>query len=115
MASPAAREPGPLVIFVRCRTVENVDSMGFVVHRWIHPVWGGIVVEREQYLDIPGDLGDGLWEFRAIGGIEGLHRVQGVPFVLGIPDLCQSLLRPRMRGLRQRRQHIGDLVKLMPA
>ena len=27
MARPAAREPGPLVILVRCRTVANVDSI----------------------------------------------------------------------------------------
>jgi hypothetical protein len=27
MASPAAREPGPRVIFVRCRTVAKVDSI----------------------------------------------------------------------------------------
>ena len=35
MASPAAREPGPLVTLVRSRTVANVDSIGFVVLRWI--------------------------------------------------------------------------------
>ena len=33
IASPAAREPGPLVTLVRCRTVANVDSIGLVVHR----------------------------------------------------------------------------------
>ena len=33
IARPAAREPGPLVILVRCRTVAKVDSMGFVVRR----------------------------------------------------------------------------------
>ena len=33
MASPAAREPGPLVTFVRWRTVANVDSIGLVVRR----------------------------------------------------------------------------------
>ena len=35
MASPAAREPGPLVTLVRCRTVAKVDSIGLVVRRWI--------------------------------------------------------------------------------
>jgi hypothetical protein len=30
MASPAAREPGPRVIFVRCLTVAKVDSIGLV-------------------------------------------------------------------------------------
>lgn len=33
MASPAVREPGPLVTFVRCRMVAKVDSMGFVVRK----------------------------------------------------------------------------------
>jgi hypothetical protein len=35
MARPAAREPGPLVTLVRCRTVAKVDSIGSVVRRWI--------------------------------------------------------------------------------
>jgi hypothetical protein len=30
IANPADREPGPRVIFVRCRTVAKVDSIGFV-------------------------------------------------------------------------------------
>ena len=30
IASPAAREPGPRVTFVRCRTVAKVLSIGFV-------------------------------------------------------------------------------------
>lgn len=35
IARPAAREPGPLVTFVRCRTVAKVDSIGLVVRKWI--------------------------------------------------------------------------------
>jgi hypothetical protein len=35
VAIPAAFEPGPLVTLVRCRTVAKVDSIGFVVRRWI--------------------------------------------------------------------------------
>ena len=35
IASPAAREAGPLVTLVRRRTVANVDSIGLVVLRWI--------------------------------------------------------------------------------
>jgi hypothetical protein len=31
MAIPAAREPAPLVIVLRFRTVAKVDSIGFVV------------------------------------------------------------------------------------
>jgi hypothetical protein len=35
VATPAAREPGPLVTRCRSRTVAKVDSMGLVVLRWI--------------------------------------------------------------------------------
>lgn len=35
MARAAVREPAPRVTLVRSRTVEKVDSMGFVVLRWI--------------------------------------------------------------------------------
>ncbi len=35
IATPAAREPGPLVTRVLSRTVAKVDSIGFVVRRWI--------------------------------------------------------------------------------
>ena len=35
MARPAALDPGPLVTFVRCRTVAKVDSIGLVVRKWI--------------------------------------------------------------------------------
>ena len=34
IASPAAREPDPLVILLRWRTVAKVDSIGLVVGRW---------------------------------------------------------------------------------
>ena len=33
IASPAAREPGPLVTLVRWRTVAKVDSIGLLVRR----------------------------------------------------------------------------------
>jgi hypothetical protein len=35
IASPAAREPGPRMIFVWCRTVPKVNSIRLVVRRWI--------------------------------------------------------------------------------
>src|SRR5437764_11975449 len=35
MARPALRLPAPLVFLVRSRTVAKVDSMAFVVRRWI--------------------------------------------------------------------------------
>jgi hypothetical protein len=42
MASPAAREPGPRVTFVRCRTVANVLSMGFVTGMKDHGAAGPV-------------------------------------------------------------------------
>jgi hypothetical protein len=35
MAKAAARDPAPRVTLVRSRIVEKVESMGFVVRRWI--------------------------------------------------------------------------------
>src|SRR2546430_4621779 len=78
MARPAAREPGPLVILVRCRTVAKVDSIGFVTGMKIsgvagpqmHPVLRWVVVEREQLVQVIGDLRGGLGELRPIGGVE---------------------------------------------
>jgi hypothetical protein len=47
----------------------------------------------------------------AVGGLECLDRVQGVAFVLAVPDLRQGFLRGGMRRTRQRGKNIGDLVK----
>jgi hypothetical protein len=44
MASPAARDPGPLVVLVRWRTVAKMLSM--VGGAQVLPVLGGVVVER---------------------------------------------------------------------
>jgi hypothetical protein len=63
----------------------------------VDPVRGGIVVEGQQFVDIVGDLGCGFGEFRAVGGVERLDRVQGMSAVLGVPDLGQRFLRPRVR------------------
>ena len=111
IASPAAREPGPLVILVRCRTVAKVDSIGLVVRTKVHPVLGGIVVEREQLVQVTGDLRGGLGELGAVCGFEGVRGGAGVVFVLDVPDLRQGLLRSRVRRLRQRREHVRGLVK----
>jgi hypothetical protein len=77
----------------------------------VDPVLGGEVVDREQLLDVIGDLGDGLGELGPVGGLEGLHGGAGVVLVLGVPDLGQRLLRPGMGGLGQRTEHIRDLVE----
>jgi hypothetical protein len=78
------------------------------------PVLDGVVVEREQHIDIVGDLRDRLGELRPIGGSKRGHRLHGVLAILGVPDLGQGLLRPRMGGFRQRGKDIGDFVEFMP-
>jgi hypothetical protein len=78
------------------------------------PVLGRKVVERQQLLDVVGDLGDRLRKLRTIGRLELLDRGAGVGLVLGVPDLCKRLLRPRVRRLRQRGKNIRYLVELMP-
>src|SRR6266571_3348079 len=59
----------------------------------VHPVLGGEVVERQQLVDVVGDLGDGLAELGAVGQLERRHGAAGVLAVLGVPDLGQGLLR----------------------
>jgi len=80
----------------------------------MNPVLGGVVVEREPLVQIVGDFGDRLGKFPAIGGLEPLYRVDGVRFILGVPDLSERFLRAQVRRIRQRGGQInGDVVKLM--
>ena len=63
IATPAVREPGPLVIGCRSLTVAKVDSYG-IGSSQVDPVLGGVVVERQQHVDVLGDLGErgfGAW------------------------------------------------------
>jgi hypothetical protein len=46
--------------------VAKVDSIGLVVRRWIQ-VLGGVVVERQQHVEVVGDLGDRLGPLGAVG------------------------------------------------
>jgi hypothetical protein len=71
IASPAAREPGPLVTLVRCRTVAKVDSIGLVpgmkvggclaLSVWLagQVVWSYGVTVRDR-----GILGERAWAGR---------------------------------------------------
>src|SRR5665647_3933701 len=56
----------------------------------VDPVLGGVVVEREQLLDVIGDLRHGLGELGPVERGEGLHSGPGVVGVLGAPDLGQG-------------------------
>ena len=112
MAIPAAREPGPLVVV----PVAHGGKGRFdrVRRAQVDPVFGRVVVEPEQLLEIIGDLGDRPGKRRTVARLERLDRVESVAFVLGVPDLGKRLPRSRMRRLGQRTKNIGDLVELMP-
>ena len=62
IASAAALDPWPLVTLVRSLTAANVDY-DRVGSAQVHPVLGRVVIERQQFLLIPGDLGGGLGNF----------------------------------------------------
>src|SRR5438477_2172586 len=67
IASPAAREPGPLVTFVRWRTVAKVDSINRVGGPQVDPVLARVVIEGEQLVQVVGDLRDGFGELGTVG------------------------------------------------
>jgi hypothetical protein len=104
---------GALVILLRFRTVAKVDN-DRICSSQMDPVLGRKVVERQQLLDVVGDLGDRLRKLHTIGRLELLDRVAGVGLVLGVPDLCERLLRPRVRRLRQRGKNIRYLCPTNP-
>jgi len=55
-------------------------------------VFGGVVVEGEEHVEVAGDLGDCLGPLGAVVSLESLDRGLGVLTVFGVPDL-------RKRGL----------------
>jgi hypothetical protein len=91
MAMPAALEPGPLVTLVRSRTVAKVDSIGLVAQ--VDPVLGGEVVQREEHVEVVGDLGHRLGPLRSVEVLERLDRLQCVVAVRGVIDFGERTLR----------------------
>ena len=71
----------------------------------------GVVIERQERLSVVGDLGGCFGELGGVDGLEGLYRGEGMRLVLSAPDLCQGLLRARVRGLGQRGQDIRRLME----
>ena len=67
---------------------------------------GGVVVERQQLVQVAGDLRGRLGELGPVGRVECPGGLPGVVFVLGAPDLGQGLLRARVRRLGQRAQDV---------
>src|ERR1022692_224925 len=77
---PGLKEPGPLVTLVRRRSVAKVDSTGLAVRRCTQRSAGG-VAEREQLVQVIGDLRGGPGEPGPVCGIEGICRGPGVVLV----------------------------------
>jgi len=97
IATPAAREPGALVTRCRSLTVAKVDRVGGAQ---MDPMLGWVVVERQQFVEIIGDLGDRLGPLGAVVGGECVRGGCGGLAVLGVSDL-------RDRGLRTRLGSVG--------
>jgi len=57
ITTPAAREPGPLVMRCRSRTVAKVDDR--IRGAQVHPVLGGVGVELQQHVEVLGGGGAG--------------------------------------------------------
>ena len=77
IATPAAVEPGPLVTRCRSLTVAKVDSIGLVVRRWIQ-LLGGMVIARQQHIEVISDLRGRFGPLIAVEVGEGLGQGQGV-------------------------------------
>ena len=75
---------------------------------------GRVVEERQEDVEVVGDLGRRFRPFDAELGRERFRRGGGVGLVFGVVDLGQRLLRGRMDRLRQSRKNISELVELMP-
>ena len=58
---------------------------------------GGVVVERQQHIDVLGDLRDCLGPLGAVVGIECLDRGHGMVAVLGVVDLGERGFRTWVR------------------
>jgi len=65
VAIPAALEPGALVTRWRNRTVANVDP-DRVGGAQVHPVLGGVVVAREEHVEVVGDSRGRLGQLRLV-------------------------------------------------
>jgi len=63
-------------------------------------VLGRVVIERQQYVEVVGDLRSGFGSLGAVLGGERPRGGFGVLLVLGVPDLGQGLLRPWVGRLR---------------
>lgn len=75
---------------------------------------GRVVVGREEDVEVVGDLGGRFGPLGAVLGGERFRRGDRMVLVFGGVDLGEGLLRVRVGRLRQRVEHVADLVDLMP-
>ena len=80
----------------------------------VDPVLGGVVVEREEHVDVVGDLRRCFGPLGPVCGLERLHSRQGVVFVFGLADLGQRGLRSRLRRFGQAIESVRYFVDVMP-
>lgn len=92
--------------------MEDVDSIGFVVRRWIRRSPG--IVERQQLLSVVGDLRDGLRGLRAVGAGERIDRLPGVARSSVLRVSCIAFLRAGMSGPRSGIRDIPSPVDPAP-
>jgi len=78
----------------------------------VDPVFGGIVVELQELVEILGDLRDRLGPLGGVVGLERLDRGERVLAVLGVPDLRERISRAGLGRLRETVENVGDLVGL---
>ena len=75
---------------------------------------GWVVIERQQHVQVTGDLRNRLGPLGPVGIRKRLHSHGGVIFVLGVPDLHQRGLRVWLGRLGQGVEDVGDLVEPAP-
>ena len=109
MASAVRFDRQPFERTVRCRTVANVLSMGFVVRRWL-PMLGGEVIESQQRIAVLVQAFRRLLVFHLIVLDESIKRSLGVSLGLGRPNLLQGAFGLRLLVLRQLGEHVGGLM-----
>jgi hypothetical protein len=65
----------------------------------VDPVLGGVVVEREEHVDVLGGLRDRFGPLGAVVGLECSDRRQGMVLVLGVVDLGERGFGARLTRL----------------
>lgn len=103
-AASSASDPGP--------QLDGADG-GFDRVRCseVDPVFGGEIVERQEFTGLVGDLLHRLWLLRAVGAIEVLDGLLCVVAVFGVVDLLQCFLRSGPGRLRQGIDHVAGLCE----